>query len=491
MNIIDKLIEWINPEQALQREVHRKTLKEYRNYDASKSDRLSGNWNPMSGTAEQTDMPYRRKILFRARDLERNNDIAKSVISAFERNVVGRGYNLQARVKDLSGDEDEDLNTLIEKKWKKWCKSKNCDISNQASFKEMLRMIIRRNIVDGDFFILKKYDYSLAMPLQLQLLESDQLDTTREFGDSGNRVKSGIEVDDYNKPLAYWFFKDLADNYYFSYESIRIPAKDVIHMYPRHRPTQVRGVSPLASSMGAIRDAGEYLEAERVKARIAACFAIFVKSSINSMPGGRMNSLQSVNSQKIDTIEPGMFEYLAPGEEIVVADPGKIPTNTKEFVQQQQRLVGSGQGISYEQISRDVSQVSYSSARQGMLEDRRTYEPLQDWLIEHFCNEIYESWLETVVLSGELPIKNFWQDKDRYFDHTFIPPGWTWIDPLRDATASEKELANNIATLEEICAEQGKDWRDVAKQRAREIKYLKENNLIIEEVPKIAEAEKT
>ncbi|MCM0759600.1 phage portal protein [Sporomusa sphaeroides DSM 2875] len=474
MNIFDKLVEIVSPERAWRRYLYRQGLKAVRNYDAGKLDRLNAGWTSGTGTAEQMDAPYRDRILHRARDLERNNDIAKSVILAFERNVVGRGFNLQART------TDNELNRLIEKKFKKWCRAQNCDISGKISFREMLRLAVRRPIVDGEKFFRKVYDYSATIPFKLQLLEPDQLDTTIQFSETGNRIKSGVEVDKFNKPVAYWFYKDLPDNYYSSLESIRIQANEIIHLFPVTRSTQVRGMSALASSMESIRDTGEYLEAERVKARIAACFAVFVKHEVNGAnPYARVNSMKTENGQKIDMLEPGIVEHLLPGQSIEVANPGNIPTNTKDFVEQNQRLVGSGQGLSYEMVSRDVSKVSYSSARQGLLEDRRTFEPMQDWLIEHFCTEIYIEWFVSAVLAGELPIKDFWQNKDDYLEHVWIPPGWTWIDPLKDVTASSKELDNNLTTLEQICAEQGLDWREVVDQRAKEIEYLKEKGLDI------------
>jgi lambda family phage portal protein len=476
MNFIDKIISVVSPRWAYEREAYRQATGVLRNYDAARMDRLGSGWAAAGGTAEHIDRPYRERLLRRARDLERNNDIAKSVILAFERNVVGRGFRIQARVKKKNGEDDERTNNAIEKAWRKWCRHKNCDVTGQSSFNEMLKLLIRRRIVDGEIFIIKTYDGSAKFPFQIQLVEADQLDTSRQYGENGNLVKSGVEVNKVNKPVAYWLYETLPDGY-FAVNSVRIPADRVIHLFSKTRATQVRGISELASSMDSIRDTGECLEAERVKARIAACLSMFVKSAPGtSNPYAKMQRMPvegQKNPKRVDTIEPGMIEYLQPGEEIEVVNPGNIPTNTKEFVEQQQRLVGAGQGLSYEMTSRDVSKVTYSSARQGLLEDRKTFEPIQDYLIEHACIEIYTEFLTSAVLAGEVEIKDFWSDKDRYLEHVWIPPGWTWIDPLKDVKASGTEVDSNFATLEEKCAEQGKDWKEVVDQRAREIKYLK------------------
>lgn len=479
MNFIDKVISYISPQRAYEREAYRQATEILRNYDAARVDRLGSGWAASGGTAEQIDRPYRERLYRRARDLERNNDIAKSVILSFERNVVGNGFHVQAKVKKKNGEDDEKLNTAIEKAWKKWRRARNCDVTGQSSFNEILKMVVRRRIVDGEIFVIKTYDGSARIPFKIQLVEPEQLDTSVQYGQNGNIVKSGVEVDAVNKPVAYWFYKTLPDGY-LATESVRIPEDRVVHLFSKTRPTQVRGISELASSMDSIRDAGEYLEAERVKARLAACFSLFVKAPLGKLnPYGRLQRMPTEgNTQKrLDTIEPGIIEYLEPGEEIEVANPGTIPTNTKDFVEQQQRLVGAGQGLSYEMVSRDVSKVTYSSARQGLLEDRRTFEPWQQYLVEHFCIEIYTEFLISAILAGEVEIKDFWQNKDRYLEHVWIPPGWTWIDPLKDVKASGTEVDSNFATLEEKCAEQGKDWKEVIDQRVREKKYIQEKGL--------------
>lgn len=478
MNLIDKVISFVSPQWAYNREAYRQAAGILRNYDAARMDRLGSGWAAAGGTAEQIDKPYRERLLRRARDLERNNDIAKSIILPFERNVVGKGFRVQARVKKRNGMDDEKINNAIEKAWKKWRRARNCDITGQSSFDEILKMIVRRRIVDGEIFVIKTYDAGSSIPFKIQLVEPDQLDNSVMYGENGNLVKSGVEVNSVNKPVAYWFYKTLPDGY-FPTESIRIKAERVIHLFNKIRPTQVRGISDLASSMDSIRDSGEYLEAERVKARIAACFSLFVKSTDpnTANPYSRLNKMPQENQQRLDEIAPGIIEYLRPGEEIEVANPGSIPTNTKDFVEQQQRLVGAGQGLSYEMVSRDVSKVTYSSARQGLLEDRRTFEPIQEYLIEHFCIEIYTEFLISAILAGEVTIDDFWSDKDRYLEHVWIPPGWTWVDPLKDVKASGTEVDSNFATLEEKCAEQGKDWKEVVDQRAREKKYIEGKGL--------------
>ena len=136
-------------------------------------------------------------------------------------------------------------------------------------------------------------------------------------------------------------------------------------------------------------------------------------------------------------MEPGMIEYLLPGESMNVASPSGINTNSRDFVQTNYRIASAGQGLSYESTSRDVSQVSYSSARHSALEDRGLYQPVQQWLINHFCRRVYKQVITSAVMCGRLKIPDFFTRQNYYLKHKWLPPGWDWVDPLKDVMASK------------------------------------------------------
>jgi capsid protein len=92
---------------------------------------------------------------------------------------------------------------------------------------------------------------------------------------------------------------------------------------------------------------------------------------------------------------------------------------------------------------------------------------------------VYTEFVISAVLSGQLNIPDFWQKKKKYLKHVWIPPGWSWIDPLKEVNANSKALATGQDTLARLCAERGEDWRDVLKQRAAEMKLAKELGLDI------------
>ena len=169
MGFIDSIVARLNPKRAYEREIYRRAYEELRNYDAGDYDRPNQNWRVTNQSAEMTDRYSRMNVLARARDLERNSDIMNSVIGAFERNIIGGGFSLQAQTKEPELDEQ------IEKAWKKWCKKRNCDVTGTQSFAQMLRMAVHRKKVDGGVLFIKRYTSEGYVPFKLQMIEVDEL----------------------------------------------------------------------------------------------------------------------------------------------------------------------------------------------------------------------------------------------------------------------------------------------------------------------------
>jgi len=238
-------------------------------------------------------------------------------------------------------------------------------------------------------------------------------------------------------------------------------------------------MSPMARTINRIRDINEYMTAVSVKERVLACLSVFItKSMPDGLTMGRGNrSGGGPTAAPIKNLAPGLIQELQPGDSVNVVNPSGQASNAREFIGIQQRLAGAGQGLSYEATSRDMSQVNYSSARQGLLEDQRTYEKYQDFLVEHFCREVYTEFIISAVLSKKLIFSDFWENKQKYFRHEWIKPGWSWIDPLKEVSANVKAIDSGLDTLARVCGERGLDWREVLEQRAREKDYMIELGL--------------
>ena len=476
MNVLDKIIFAISPEWGVKREAWRQTSDALRNYDAGKNDRLNSGWSPIwNDSATLTDSAQRDTIRARVRDLERNSDVANGIISAWVRNVVGRGFTLQSKT------EDAKLNEAIEKAWARWCKAKNCDVTGVQCFREIMRTISQRKYVDGGILIVKAITNFGEFPLQLQILEVDEFDTgatNPHF--KGNTIVDGVETTSFGRVVGYHIKKYNADGTPGS-ESEFYDARKVIYYYSKTRPSQVREMSQLAHTISRIRDITSYMEAVSVKERIGACLAVFVKKVLPGAGGlGRSSKLGNMpgsGGYGGKSITPGMITELQPGDDIAVVNPPNQGGSATDFVRLQQRLSGAGQGLSYETTSRDMSQVNYSSARQGLIEDERTYGIEQDNIVEHVLSDIYESFITLAVMSGDIDIPGFWDDPQKYLAHTWAAQGRKWIDPQKEANANRIAMQTAQKTFQQVCLEQGLDWKDVLNEWETAQQYAKEKGI--------------
>ena len=470
VNIIERMIAVLSPQWACRRAAYREY---FRAYEAGEVSRFTDDWMPVNADTENTDKTQSDLIKARARYLENNSDIANAAVSGIIRNVVGTGIKPQART------PTESLNERIEELWAQWIQPEHCDVTGQQSFYEIQAMLLRRQIYDGEILVKKVYDNKAEIPLKLQVIKSDLLAQNQLHAPkTGNIIRSGIELSEHLKPLAYWIEKKTADGYVL-YDPDRVPAEEMIHLWLRLHPDQIRGMSMLTPIIRRIKATSDYLEAEEIAARLAACFAVFITTQIGGPGAVGRNTQKDGEGKQLKTMRPGMVTYLNPGESVTTANPSRSVTSAKDFVGLQQRLAGAGMGLSYELMSRDFTKSSFSAARQGMLEDRKTFEPIQQYLETHLCQKVYEEFMDAAVIAGRLSIRDYWENRRTYTRAEWIAPGWSWIDPEKEVNADIKAMASGGKTLAQWCAERGYDWREQLQQMALEKSTAEKLGLIL------------
>ena len=483
---------------------HQARSMEKRGYAGASFGRTVADWVAQSTSADSELYTSLRSLRNRSRQLVRDNEYAGNAIDRIiPNNVVGQGIGFQSQVMMRRGGKLNDaVNDLIEKKWSRWTRAKFCDVAGKRSLQDMERMIMRNVPESGEMLVrmvFQKFGGS-EVPLALELIEADQLvENYSGRTNDGNEVRMGVEVDQWQRPVAYWLYPRHPGDYSFSGTPAsntwqRVPAGEILHIALFDRPLQTRGVPWLHNVLVKLRHMGGYEEAEIVRARASASIMGFIESPEVDNPisvadwvaqstSDAMNADDVEDGEKVFDMSPGIIKELGPGEKFSGFAPTSANAALEPFMRFMLRSVAAGSGISYESISRDYSQSNYSSSRLALTEDRDNWRILQAWFIRQFHEQVFEKWLDLAVLSGTLNLPGYEQAPEVYQAVKWRPRGWDWIDPMKEVSADRLAIRSGMKTLTDVLAAKGSDIEEAMKTRRRELDMAAEYDLVFDTDP--------
>jgi capsid protein len=89
-----------------------------------------------------------------------------------------------------------------------------------------------------------------------------------------------------------------------------------------------------------------------------------------------------------------------------------------------------------------------------------------------FCQPVWRRLVLLAMLRGELADDGRPETLDAYCAVNWIPPGWDWVDPAKDADADATAIAAGLKSRREVVAARGYDIEqldaEIAADKARE-----------------------
>jgi lambda family phage portal protein len=495
MNLLDKAISVVAPHVALQRARSRVALElttgylerhaQRFRYDGATAGRRAHGWYAASTDANVELMGSLIWLRNRSRDLIRNNPYAARAVEELAGNVVGTGIVPKAKTGNTAIDK------IIDAEWPFF--ADGCDTPQRLDFYGMQTLTVRTMAESGEAIVRfrpRPADAGLRVPLQLQMLEADFLDQARTMGLVNGHVMEGVQFDELGRRVAYWLFSYhpggvLILNPRGGIVSQPVPADQIMHVYRVLRPGQVRGVPWLAPVMMALRDLDDYCDAERVRKKVEACVTAFVQQpeGIDGDPLGLAGTDPSSGLQ-VESFQPGMVEYLKPGQEIKFNNP-PAAGGYREYKMTELQGIMAGIGLPYELGTGDMSQVNYSSWRGGMLGFRNTVEAFR-WLtlIPLFAMPVWRRFIDTLTLQGKIPQGVATNPKISLRSVQWTAPRFESVDPVKDAEAVLKDVRMGRKTWFEAVLENGYDPTTQLEQIALFNKLVDKFEIILDSDPR-------
>jgi lambda family phage portal protein len=449
---LDRLTLTLAPEWTLRRVRARAAARTLtRHYEAAQPGRRTAGWARSRGDANAMLSVALAELRLHARDLVRNNGWAKKAQRTIANHTTG-GWGLTPRPAGREATAAAEL-------WRRWADTTECHSERRLPFSGIQHLVMRSLASDGEVLIrrrLRRTEDGLAVPLQLQVLEADFIDSSKEapFSAAGGPIVQGVEFDLLGRRAAYWLFSTHPGSTNSAGVSKRVPASELLHVFYVDRPGQVRGASWFGAGIVPLKDLDDYEDADLMKQKIAACFAAFVTDLDGA---GSPLGETSESDPLVETLEPGMIVNLPPGKSVAFGNP---PTVTDDrFTLRNLRKVAASLLVTYEDLTGDYSQVNFSSARMARLSH---WGNVRDWqwnlLVPSLCQGVWSWAMEAAVLAGAI---------SEAPSAEWTAPPMPMIEPDKEGLAYSRLVRNGVMTHAEMVREQGGDpethWREYAE----------------------------
>ena len=439
--VLDRVLGYFDPNAGLRRLRARELLQ--RAYEAASP---KDGWRPRrSGASANSDhLADSGPIRAKARSLEQNVPYIARGIGSKVANIVGTGI----KPRSLSKQASE-----IDALWDEWAALADAD--GERDLYGLQASALRSMEVDGEVLIrlrMRRASDGLPVPLQLQLLEVDWLDSTKNGSNGPNTIIGGIEYDPLGRKVQYWLFEQHPGDIRVirkAHISRPIPASRIIHLYNPQRPGQGRGFSSLAPVISRVRDLQLYEDAELQRKNLETRLSVVASGDAallaNQTEQPNMDAVKSTGS--LGELPSGGVLNLPPGVNLTAIEPKAAPGYV-DYVKHQLHLVAAGMGVTYEMLTGDVSEVNFSSARVAMLEFRRNAEQLQ-WLtlVPKFCTPIWRAFIDAAYLAGKISKPDYTVD--------WSTPKWEYVNPVQDVAADLDEISGGLSSISEKLRRRG------------------------------------
>lgn len=445
-NLVDRIVGWFDPHAGLARHFARRRLQ--RAYEAAAP---GDKWRPRrAGASASADHQADAAMLrAKARSLVQNVPYVRAGLDALVSATVGTGIVPRATGKDAAN---------INKVLAAWMKV--CDADGRLDYYGIQAAAYRAMEQDGEVLLRlrpRREADGLPVPLQLQLLEIDWLDSSRNRReDNSNVTVNGIEYDALGRVAAYYLWDshpgEVGVQRSLRTQSGRVEAHFIIHLFRHDRPGAGRGITRLAPIIARVRDLSLYEDAELARKNLETRFGVLYSGDpelIGNPASNAGDGEPDINKGELGNLPSGGITRLPAGSTVTVVAPTKADGYV-DNLKYQLHVVATGMGVPYEMVTGDMREVNFSSARVRRLDFRAAVEQMQ-WLtlVPRLLDPIHRAFVDAGILGGQIRSRDYAVD--------YSPPKWDYVNPQQDVNADLTEVSVGLSSISEKLRRRGYD----------------------------------
>ena len=459
----------------------------------------------------------------RGRMLYMSSPVARSSVQVNRTKVVGTGLtpkpSIDAEFLHMSPEAAKAWQRKTEREFALWAsKKENCDAIGMTNFAGLQQLTVTSWLTNGDVLALITRDWEanpLLNPysLRIHMIEADRVSTPQAAKPiaggmrtdgmnkaNGNRIYDGVEVDRRGKVVAFHVCNVYPNQMLREWDRVkwtRVRAynkqtglPNALLILDTERPDQYRGVTYLAPVIESLLNISRYTQSEIMAALIQSFFTAWIETETNpgqmpfneasygadDDPDNPPDRNISDNSNEYE-MGPGQVFHLKQGEKIVFGNPNIPSTGFDTFVRVICREIGSALEIPYDTLLKEFN-ASYSASRAALMEAWEAFRIRREWLVNQFCQPIYEVWLAEAVALGRINAPGFFMDpavRSAWCKCQWLGPVQGHLDPTKEVKADILAVQHGFKTHEQVTREYGGgDWTENMEKLKLEMQTLEE-----------------
>lgn len=444
-----------------------------------------GDWNGPQVGSEMHAENERVLIQRRAADLAANDWIAESLLSAMQYNVVGVGLRPSCRIPadllNMSKEEAAKLGKQFEWIFSRW--STRASLCGTMSFGDLQRMALRSMLILGEAVHLpvmldekererRGVPYSFAV----QAVSPQRLRTPAIF-EKDSAVRDGIRFSSYGQPVEYYIAQPKADHGSMLHDCentgdhLIVPAsighrRGIFHLFVSKEDEQTRGESVFANSAHLFQLVDKAIQYELEAQHVAAKWALFIAKDYEMTPPGvtTENNPETGEPERVIDIDGPEVIFGEPGERPEMLKSDRPSANWEKLIKLALGGVGGSAALTSLAITRDHSDVNYSSARAAANSDWRVYAWYRNFLGSNYCQHIFDCVIEEAYLRGEWAppagAPGFYEARDLWTSCMWVGPARGYMDPGKEIQADVMAIENHLVTRRDVMLANGRDFDD-------------------------------
>lgn len=476
------------------------SLREYAGYHGGGSG-FGGQlraWNPPGESVDAALLPNFTRGNARADDLVRNNGYAANAIQLHQDHIVGSFFRLSHRPSwrylGIGEEEARAFSREVEAAWKEFAEDDCCciDVERKRTFTMMIREGVAMHAFNGELFVQATWDTSSSrlFRTQFRMVSPKRISNPNNTGDSRN-CRAGVQINDSGAALGYYVSEDgypgwMPQKWTWIPRELPGGRASFIHVFEPVEDGQTRGANVFYSVMEQMKMLDTLQNTQLQSAIVKAMYAATIESELDTQSA--MDFILGANSQEQRERLTGWIgeiaayyaaapvrlggakvPHLMPGDSLNLQTAQDTDNGYSVFEQSLLRYIAAGLGVSYEQLSRNYAQMSYSTARASANESWAHFMGRRKFVASRQASQMFLCWLEEAIVRRvvTLPSKarfSFQEARSAWGNCDWIGSGRMAIDGLKEVQEAVMLIEAGLSTYEKECAKRGDDYQEIFAQ---------------------------